>query len=91
MSERGIRNEKVGEVISQKMEKSIVVRVYRMVKHKRYGKYLKKAHVFVAHDEERKSKIGDQVKIVETRPTSKSKRWKLKEILVVAKERGADV
>jgi small subunit ribosomal protein S17 len=82
---RGRKVEVVGEVISDKMDKTISVLIYRMVKHAKYGKYVKKTSVFKAHDEENKAKAGDIVKIRETRPLSKSKRWILAEILEAAK------
>ena len=86
--ERGRRHEEIGEVVSDKMDKTITVRVYRMVKHKKYGKYLRRFNVFKAHDEKNEAKEGDQVQIYLTRPLSKGKRWKLDKILVAAKERG---
>lgn len=70
-----------GEVISDKMNKSISVKVYRTVKHKKYHKYVRLNSVFKAHDEKNIAKIGDQVKIVESRPISKTKRWRLTEVL----------
>lgn len=82
---RGRKIEVVGEVISDKMDKTISVLIYRMVKHAKYGKYVKKTSVFKAHDETNKAKMGDIVKIRETRPLSKSKRWILTEILEAAK------
>ncbi|RME17172.1 MAG: 30S ribosomal protein S17 [Bdellovibrio sp.] len=78
---RGQRNEVIGEVISDKMDKTISVLIYRLVKHKKYGKYIRRTSVFKAHDEENKAKVGDRVKIYETRPLSKTKRWKLAQIL----------
>ncbi len=82
---RGRKIEVVGEVISDKMDKTISVLIYRMVKHAKYGKYVKKTSVFKAHDENNTAKMGDIVKIRETRPLSKSKRWILTEILEAAK------
>ncbi|MBS1972186.1 MAG: 30S ribosomal protein S17 [Bdellovibrionales bacterium] len=82
---RGRRNEVVGEVISNKMDKTISVLIFRMVKHKKYGKYVKKTSVFKAHDEKNVAKIGDVVKIYETRPLSKTKRWALSEVVETAK------
>jgi len=78
---RGRRIEVVGEVISNKMEKTISVLIYRMVRHKKYGKYVKKTSVFKAHDEKKQAKIGDMVRIYETRPLSKTKRWALSEVV----------
>ena len=78
---RGIRKERVGEVVSNKMNKTIVVRVDRRVPHPRYGKIMTKNTKFYAHDEENKAKVGDRVRIEETRPLSKLKRWRLVEVL----------
>ena len=83
--ERNLRKEKVGTVTSNKMEKSIVVSVERKVKHPKYGKFLNKTTKFVAHDDANTFNIGDTVKIVETRPLSKSKCWRLVEVLERAK------
>lgn len=80
-STRGRKIEVTGEVISNKMEKTISVLIYRMVRHKKYGKYVKKTSVFKAHDEKKQAKIGDIVRIYETRPMSKTKRWALSEIV----------
>ena len=82
---RGRRNEVVGEVISNKMDKTISVLIFRMVKHKKYGKYVKKTSVFKAHDEKNVAKIGDIVRIHETRPLSKTKRWALSEVVETTK------
>lgn len=82
---RGRRNEVVGEVISNKMDKTIAVLIYRMVKHKKYGKFVKKTSVFKAHDEKNVAKIGDIVRIYETRPLSKTKRWALSEVVETVK------
>lgn len=76
-----VRKERVGEVISNKMTKTIVVRVDRRVPHPRYGKIMTKSSKFYAHDEDAKAKVGDRVRIVETRPLSKLKRWRLTEVL----------
>jgi small subunit ribosomal protein S17 len=75
------RNEVVGEVISNKMQKTITVQVYSRVRHERYGKYLKTSSVFKAHDEKGTAKLGDIVRIFETRPLSKTKRWTLAEVV----------
>ena len=83
--ERNLRKEKVGTVTSNKMEKSIVVSVERKVKHPKYGKFLNKTTKFVAHDDANTCNVGDTVKIVETRPLSKSKCWRLVEVLERAK------
>jgi len=82
---RGRRVELQGEVIANKMHKTISVLVYRMVKHAKYGKYIRKSSVIKAHDEVQKCKIGDTVKIYETKPISKTKRWALAEVLNSAK------
>lgn len=85
METRNLRKEKVGVVMSDKMEKSIVVSVERKVKHPKYGKFVKKTTKFIAHDEKNDCNIGDTVKIMETRPLSKSKNWRLVEIVERAK------
>lgn len=81
MEDRNLRKEKIGLVTSNKMDKSIVVSVERKVKHPKYGKFLKKTTKFVAHDETNTCSIGDTVKIMETRPISKNKCWRLVEVL----------
>ena len=81
METRNLRKERVGVVMSNKMDKSIVVAVKRKVKHPIYGKYVNKTTKFVAHDEKNECSIGDTVNIMETRPLSKLKRWRLVEIL----------
>ena len=78
---RVVRKERVGVVISDKMAKTIVVEVERRVPHPRFGKIVKVAKKFYAHDEEKKAKPGDRVRIGETRPISKTKRWELIEVL----------
>lgn len=85
MEKRNLRKERIGVVTSDKMTKSIVVSVERKMKHPKYGKFVKNTKKFVAHDENEESNIGDTVKIMETRPLSKSKRWRLVEILERAK------
>ena len=85
MEKRNLRKERVGIVTSNKMDKSIVVAVERKVKHPKYGKFVKKTTKFVAHDENNDCHIGDTVKIMETRPLSKSKNWRLVEIIERAK------
>jgi small subunit ribosomal protein S17 len=82
---RQFRKEKVGVVTSSKMTKSIVVAVERKVKHAKYGKFLNKTSKFVAHDEKNECNIGDTVRIMETRPLSKTKCWRLVEIVERAK------
>ena len=79
--ERNLRKERVGVVVSNKMGKSIVVAVKRKVKHPIYGKFVNKTTKFVAHDEKNKCSEGDTVRIMETRPLSKTKRWRLVEIV----------
>jgi small subunit ribosomal protein S17 len=81
MMERNLRKERIGIVASNKMDKSIVVAIERKVKHALYGKFVKKTSRFVAHDEENTCNEGDTVKIMETRPLSKSKNWRLVEII----------
>lgn len=85
MEKRNLRKERVGVVTSDKMEKSIVVSVERKVKHPKYGKFVKKTTKFVAHDEKNDCNEGDTVVIMETRPLSKSKNWRLVEIVERAK------
>ena len=77
MEERNLRKEKTGIVTSNKMNKSIVVAVMRKVKHPKYGKFVNKTSKFVAHDEKNECNIGDTVTIMETRPLSKTKNWRL--------------
>ena len=79
--ERNLRKERIGLVVSNKMDKSIVVAVRRKVKHPMYGKYVNKTTKFVAHDENNDSSEGDTVRIMETRPLSKTKCWRLVEII----------
>ena len=83
--ERNLRKERIGVVTSNKMERSIVVSIERKVKHTLYGKFLKKTSKFVAHDEENSCNEGDTVSIMETRPLSKNKNWRLVEIIERAK------
>lgn len=85
MEIRNLRKEKVGLVVSNKMKKSIVVEVERRIKHPIYGKFVKKTSTFMAHDETNDCNIGDTVRIMETRPMSKNKCWRLVEILERAK------
>jgi len=83
--ERNLRKERVGVVTSDKMTKSIVVSVERKLKHPMYGKFVKRSNKFTAHDEKNECNIGDTVRIMETRPISKNKRWRLVEIVERAK------
>jgi small subunit ribosomal protein S17 len=85
MLDRKIRKTKTGIVSSDKMEKTITVAVERKVKHPIYGKFVKKTTKFHAHDEKNEAKPGDVVRIMETRPLSKTKRWRLVEIIEKAK------
>ena len=79
--ERNLRKERIGIVVSNKMDKSVVVAVHRKVKHPIYGKFVKKTTKFVAHDDKNECSEGDTVRIMETRPLSKTKRWRLVEIV----------
>ena len=83
--ERNLRKERIGVVVSNKMQKSIVVEIERREKHPIYGKFIKKTSRFMAHDEKEESNIGDTVRIMETRPLSKRKHWRLVEIIEKAK------
>ena len=83
--DRNLRKERIGRVVSHKMEKSIVVLVERKVKHPKYGKFVKKSTKFMAHDEKNECNSGDTVRIMETRPLSKNKCWRLVEIIERAK------
>ena len=83
--ERNDRKERVGKVVSNKMQKTITVAVDRKVKHPIYGKFVNRTTKFKAHDEENTAGIGDTVRIMETRPLSKDKRWRLVEIIEKAK------
>lgn len=83
--ERNLRKEKIGVVTSNKMMKSITIAVNRKVKHPIYGKFMQKTTKLMAHDEKGEAGIGDTVRILETRPLSKNKRWRLVEILEKAK------
>lgn len=78
---RGRRNEEIGKVISSKMNKTISVEIFRLVKHSRYSKYIRQSSVFKAHDEKNEAQVGDKVVIFETKPLSKTKRWKLASII----------
>ena len=85
MEKRNLRKERIGVVTSDKMQKSIVVSEVKKVKHPMYGKFVLKTKKYVAHDEQNDCNIGDRVKIMETRPISKSKCWRLVEIIERAK------
>ncbi len=81
MSERKLRKVMIGTVVSDKMDKTVVVSVQTNVKHKIYGKIMKRTYKLKAHDEENACKVGDRVKVMETRPLSKDKRWRIVEIV----------
>lgn len=81
MSERNLRKQRTGVVSSNKMDKSITVVVERRVKHPLYGKFMKSTTKFIAHDEKNDCNIGDTVRIMETRPLSKTKNWRLVEVI----------
>jgi len=83
--ERNLRKERIGLVVSNKMDRSIVVEVETKKKHAMYGKFVKQTNKFMAHDEKNDCNIGDTVSIVEVRPLSKNKRWRLVEIIERAK------
>ena len=83
--ERNLRKERIGVVVSNKMDKSIVILVERKVMHPMYGKFVKKSTKFMAHDEKNEANMGDTVRIMETRPLSKNKCWRLVEIVEKAK------
>ncbi len=85
MEQRGFRKTRVGVVVSDKMDKTIVVAIKTKVRHPLYGKMVNRTRKFKAHDEENACGIGDTVRIVETRPISKDKRWRLEEIIEKAK------
>ena len=85
MENRNLRKERTGLVASNKMDKSIVVNVSRRVKHPRYGKFVKKTSRLIAHDEKNECGIGDTVIVMETRPLSKTKCWRLVKIMEKAK------
>ena len=80
MSDRNLRKVMIGTVVSDKMDKTVVVSVQTNVKHKIYGKIVKRTYKLKAHDEENACKVGDKVKVMETRPLSKDKRWRVVEI-----------
>ena len=85
MEERNLRKTRTGKVVSDKMDKTIVVAVEDHVKHPLYNKIVKRTYKFKAHDENNECKVGDTVKVMETRPLSKDKRWRLVEIMEKAK------
>jgi small subunit ribosomal protein S17 len=81
MKKRGMKRQMIGTVVSDKMDKTIVVLVERLVKHRLYHKYIKRRSNFAAHDENNACGIGDRVLITESRPLSKTKRWRVSQIL----------
>ena len=85
MSERGLRKTRIGVVVSDKMDKTITVEIRNRVKHPLYGTIMNRTEKFKAHDEQNEAGIGDTVRIMETRPLSKDKRWRLVEIVEKAK------
>lgn len=85
MEERNLRKTRMGKVISDKMDKTIVVAVQDNVKHPLYGKIVKKTYKLKAHDENNECNVGDRVKVMETRPLSREKRWRLVSIIEKAK------
>ena len=85
MEERNLRKSRVGVVVSDKMEKTVVVAIKERVKHPLYGKIINRTKTFKAHDEQNECGIGDTVRVVETRPLSKEKRWRVVEIVEKAK------
>lgn len=85
MEDRGMRKSRTGIVVSDKMDKTIVVEIERKTKHPLYAKTVKRSKKFKVHDEQNAAKIGDKVLITETRPLSKDKRWRLVEIIEAAK------
>lgn len=85
MTERALRKTRIGTVVSDKMDKTVVVAVQRLVKHPLYGRIIKLTKKFKAHDELNECKVGDKVKLMETRPLSKDKRWRVVSIIEKAK------
>ena len=87
MEERNLRKVMIGKVVSDKMDKTVVVAVETSVKHKVYNKIVKRTYKLKAHDEENQCKMGDTVKVMETRPLSKDKRWRVVEVMEHAVEK----
>ena len=81
MTERGVRKKMLGSVVSNSMDKTVVVLVERLTKHKTYKKYIRKRAKYMAHDPKNECQVGDKVRVVESRPLSKRKRWKVLEIV----------
>ncbi len=84
MKKRGIKRQLIGTIVSDKMDKTVVVLVERLVKHRFYHKYVRRRAKFAAHDEQNACQIGDKVMITESRPLSKTKKWRVSELLVKA-------
>ena len=82
--ERGLMKTREGVVVSNKMKKTVVVEIRRQVKHAKYGKYIKRSSKCFAHDEENQCQVGDRVRIVESRPLSRNKHWRVQEIVARA-------
>ena len=91
MKERGIRKKLIGVVVSNSMDKTAVVQVSRLKKHRTYKKYITGQKKYKAHDPQNSCQVGDKVKIIETRPTSKTKRWQLIEILEKSREEALEM
>jgi len=81
MKTRGMKRQQVGTVVSDKMDKTVSVRVERLVKHRLYGKYVRRRNTFSAHDEANACRVGDEVLMTESRPLSKNKRWRIAKII----------
>lgn len=86
MSDRNQRKSRTGKVVSDKMDKTVVVAVETLIKHQLYGRTIRRTKKFKAHDEENSCRIGDRVKITETRPLSKEKRWRVVEVMNKAEQ-----
>jgi small subunit ribosomal protein S17 len=85
MADRALRKTRIGEVVSDKMDKTVVVAVERLVRHELYGRIIKLTTKIKAHDENNECRVGDKVKVMETRPLSKDKRWRVVSVLEKAK------
>lgn len=85
MTERNLRKTRIGVVSSNKMDKTVLVTVQRRLRHPLYGKFVKKSTKYMTHDEKNECTVGDRVRIMETRPLSKNKRWRLVEVIEKAK------
>ena len=91
MSERGVRKKLVGLVVGHKMDKTAVVSVSRLKKHKSYNKYITVQKKYMVHDPKNQCRVGDKVRIIESRPISKTKKWTLFDILEKARDRGEEI